>query len=76
LTERAVKFEHVAAVPSSANAGSARQRPTAFFTTELDSKNGQRTGILVTAKMFSNPGDERTGRFGRIKRGARPELTA
>ena len=46
---------------------------TAFFTAELDSKNDQRTGILVeydaTAKMFSNPGDERTenyitGRFG------------
>ncbi len=46
---------------------------TAFFTVELDSKNDQRTGILVeydaTAKMFSNPGDERTenyitGRFG------------
>jgi phosphate transport system ATP-binding protein len=46
---------------------------TAFFTAELDSKNDQRTGILVeydaTAKMFSNPSDERTenyitGRFG------------
>jgi len=46
---------------------------TAFFTAELDSKNDQRTGVLVeydvTAKMFSNPGDERTenyitGRFG------------
>ncbi len=46
---------------------------TAFFTVELDAKNDQRTGILVeydvTAKMFSNPGDERTenyitGRFG------------
>jgi phosphate transport system ATP-binding protein len=46
---------------------------TAFFTAELDSKNDQRTGILVeydaTAKMFSNPADERTenyitGRFG------------
>ena len=46
---------------------------TAFFTAELDSNNDQRTGILVeydaTAKMFSNPADERTenyitGRFG------------
>jgi phosphate transport system ATP-binding protein len=46
---------------------------TAFFTAELDSKSDQRTGILVeydaTAKMFSNPADERTenyitGRFG------------
>ena len=46
---------------------------TAFFTAELDAKNDQRTGILVeydaTAKMFSNPADERTenyitGRFG------------
>jgi phosphate transport system ATP-binding protein len=46
---------------------------TAFFTAELDSKNDQRTGILVeydtTSKIFSNPGDERTenyitGRFG------------
>jgi len=46
---------------------------TAFFTAELDAKNDQRTGILVeydvTAKMFSNPSDERTenyitGRFG------------
>jgi phosphate transport system ATP-binding protein len=46
---------------------------TAFFTAELDSKSDQRTGILVeydtTAKIFSNPSDERTenyitGRFG------------
>jgi len=46
---------------------------TAFFTAELDSKTDQRTGILVeydtTAKIFSNPADERTenyitGRFG------------
>ncbi len=46
---------------------------TAFFTAELDAKNDQRTGILIeydaTAKMFSNPADERTenyitGRFG------------
>jgi phosphate transport system ATP-binding protein len=46
---------------------------TAFFTAELDSKNDQRCGILVeydaTAKIFSNPSDERTenyitGRFG------------
>jgi phosphate transport system ATP-binding protein len=46
---------------------------TAFFTAELDSKTDQRTGILVeydaTAKIFSNPSDERTenyitGRFG------------
>ena len=46
---------------------------TAFFTAEVDSKNDQRTGILVeydaTAKIFSNPSDERTenyitGRFG------------
>ena len=46
---------------------------TAFFTAELDSKTDQRTGVLVeydaTAKIFSNPGDERTenyitGRFG------------
>jgi len=46
---------------------------TAFFTAELDSKTDQRTGILVeydvTAKIFSNPTDERTenyitGRFG------------
>ncbi len=46
---------------------------TAFFTSELDAKDDQRCGILVeydaTAKIFSNPGDERTenyitGRFG------------
>jgi phosphate transport system ATP-binding protein len=46
---------------------------TAFFTAELDSKTDQRTGTLVeygaTAKLFSNPSDERTenyitGRFG------------
>jgi phosphate transport system ATP-binding protein len=46
---------------------------TAFFTAELDSKTDQRTGTLVeydaTAKLFSNPRDERTenyitGRFG------------
>jgi phosphate transport system ATP-binding protein len=46
---------------------------TAFFTVELDAKNDQRCGILVeydaTAKIFANPGDERTenyitGRFG------------
>jgi phosphate transport system ATP-binding protein len=46
---------------------------TAFFTAEVDSKNDQRTGVLVeydtTAKIFSNPHDERTenyitGRFG------------
>ncbi|HEU0034318.1 MAG TPA: phosphate ABC transporter ATP-binding protein PstB [Kofleriaceae bacterium] len=46
---------------------------TAFFTAELDSKTDQRTGVLVeydtTAKIFSNPSDERTenyitGRFG------------
>ncbi|MBA3452965.1 MAG: phosphate ABC transporter ATP-binding protein [Deltaproteobacteria bacterium] len=46
---------------------------TAFFTAELDAKNDQRCGILVeydaTAKIFSNPSDERTenyitGRFG------------
>ncbi|HUS33676.1 MAG TPA: phosphate ABC transporter ATP-binding protein PstB [Kofleriaceae bacterium] len=46
---------------------------TAFFTAEVDSKNDQRTGVLVeydaTAKIFSNPREERTenyitGRFG------------
>jgi phosphate transport system ATP-binding protein len=46
---------------------------TAFFTAELDPRSDQRTGILVeydvTAKIFSNPADERTenyitGRFG------------
>jgi phosphate transport system ATP-binding protein len=46
---------------------------TAFFTAELDSKTDQRTGVLVeydaTARLFSNPRDERTenyitGRFG------------
>ena len=46
---------------------------TAFFTAELDSKNDQRCGVLVefdaTAKIFSNPREERTenyitGRFG------------
>ncbi|MEO7735979.1 MAG: phosphate ABC transporter ATP-binding protein PstB [Kofleriaceae bacterium] len=46
---------------------------TAFFTTELDTKNDRRTGTLVeydqTAKIFSAPSDERTenyitGRFG------------
>ncbi|MGN6109245.1 MAG: phosphate ABC transporter ATP-binding protein PstB [Kofleriaceae bacterium] len=46
---------------------------TAFFTAEVDSRNDQRTGILVeydlTAKIFANPSDERTenyitGRFG------------
>jgi phosphate transport system ATP-binding protein len=46
---------------------------TAFFTAEVDSKSDQRTGLLVeydaTAKIFSNPSDERTenyitGRFG------------
>ncbi len=46
---------------------------TAFFTVEVDKKTEQRTGVLVeqdaTAKLFSNPRDERTenyitGRFG------------
>jgi phosphate transport system ATP-binding protein len=46
---------------------------TAFFTAELDRRTEHRTGVLVeyneTAKIFSNPGDERTenyitGRFG------------
>lgn len=46
---------------------------TAFYTAELDSKTDQRTGLLVeydaTARIFSNPRDERTenyitGRFG------------
>jgi phosphate transport system ATP-binding protein len=46
---------------------------TAFFTAELDPKSDQRSGLLVeydaTAKIFSNPRDERTenyitGRFG------------
>ena len=46
---------------------------TAFFTAELDPTNDQRSGVLVeydaTAKIFSNPRDERTenyitGRFG------------
>jgi phosphate transport system ATP-binding protein len=46
---------------------------TAFFTAELDSKSDRRCGVLVeydaTAKIFSNPKDERTenyitGRFG------------
>ncbi|HEU4729840.1 MAG TPA: phosphate ABC transporter ATP-binding protein PstB [Kofleriaceae bacterium] len=46
---------------------------TAFFTTELDTKNDRRTGTLVeydvTSKIFSAPSDERTenyitGRFG------------
>jgi len=46
---------------------------TAFFTTELSEKGDRRTGVLVeydaTAKIFSNPSDERTenyitGRFG------------
>jgi phosphate transport system ATP-binding protein len=46
---------------------------TAFFTAELDKKTDQRTGVLVeydtTAKLFSNPREERTenyitGRFG------------
>ena len=46
---------------------------TAFFTTELDTRNDRRTGTLVeydvTSKMFSAPSDERTenyitGRFG------------
>ena len=46
---------------------------TAFFTAEVDSSSDQRTGVLVeydvTARMFSNPSDERTenyitGRFG------------
>ncbi|MCX5747383.1 MAG: phosphate ABC transporter ATP-binding protein PstB [Proteobacteria bacterium] len=46
---------------------------TAFFSTELDSATERRTGTLVeydaTAKIFSNPGDQRTenyitGRFG------------
>jgi phosphate transport system ATP-binding protein len=46
---------------------------TAFFTTELDSRNDRRTGTLVeydaTSKIFSAPSDERTenyitGRFG------------
>jgi phosphate transport system ATP-binding protein len=46
---------------------------TAFFTAELDSTTDQRTGRLVeydtTARIFSNPRDERTenyitGRFG------------
>ncbi len=46
---------------------------TAFFTAELDRETDRRTGVLVetdvTAKIFSNPRDERTenyitGRFG------------
>jgi phosphate transport system ATP-binding protein len=46
---------------------------TAFFTAELDKQTEQRTGVLVeydtTAKLFSNPREERTenyitGRFG------------
>ena len=46
---------------------------TAFFTAELDKQTDQRTGLLVefdvTAKIFSNPSEERTenyitGRFG------------
>jgi phosphate transport system ATP-binding protein len=46
---------------------------TAFFTTELESRSDRRTGMLVeydtTAKIFTNPDDERTeqyisGRFG------------
>jgi phosphate transport system ATP-binding protein len=46
---------------------------TAFFTTEVNTESDRRTGVLVefdkTAKIFSNPGDERTeayisGRFG------------
>ncbi len=46
---------------------------TAFFTARPDDTTGNRTGLLVeyarTAKIFSNPGDERTeayisGRFG------------
>ena len=46
---------------------------TAFFTTEVSPTSDRRTGVLVefgrTAKMFSNPTDERTeayvtGRFG------------
>ncbi len=46
---------------------------TAFFTTEVNSESDRRTGVLVefgrTAKLFSNPSDERTeayvtGRFG------------
>jgi phosphate transport system ATP-binding protein len=40
---------------------------TAFFTTEVDSKFGLRTGMLVeydsTNKLFSNPGDDRTERY-------------
>jgi len=40
---------------------------TAFFTTEVDSKFGLRTGTLVehnaTEKIFSNPSDERTERY-------------
>jgi phosphate transport system ATP-binding protein len=46
---------------------------TAFFTTEVNEESDRRTGVLVefnpTAKIFSNPDDERTeqyvtGRFG------------
>ena len=46
---------------------------TGFFSVEVDEENDRRTGLLVeytdTAKMFSNPDDERTenyitGRFG------------
>jgi phosphate transport system ATP-binding protein len=46
---------------------------TAFFSTEVDSNNDRRTGVLVeygqTGTIFSNPSDERTenyitGRFG------------
>jgi phosphate transport system ATP-binding protein len=40
---------------------------TAFFTTEVDSNFGRRTGTLVeydsTNKIFTNPGDERTERY-------------
>ncbi len=40
---------------------------TAFFTAELDSQYDQRTGVLVetgtTAKLFSNPREERTENY-------------
>ena len=50
-----------------------KQHISSQFNAELDSKSDQRTGVLVeydaTAKIFSNPSDERTenyitGRFG------------
>ncbi len=66
------RFTSVIDTPTMQQAARVSDR-TAFFTVDVDGKNDQRCGVLVeydaTAKMFSNPSDQRTenyitGRFG------------